>query len=178
MLKKKDTLLDKLPKTPKIVTDSIDKVANRAEKLKDEISKRAEDAAGQTQRRATKLMLSVVDFQKTTFDNSFKAISQLQEQSERVLQRLSDEAGWLPKEAKSIVHEWMRMMRAGRVDFKKTVDKSFDLVTDYFDRVAKADAAAPKKAAKKAPAKKAAPKKAAKKAPAKKGAKKPTAKKA
>jgi len=103
-------------------------------------------------------MLSVIDFQKTTFDNTFKVITQLQEQSEKVIQNLAEDAGWLPKEGVAIVKEWLRMLRAGRADFQKTVDKSFDLVTDYFERVVKTDAApaaAPKKAsAKKRPARK------------------------
>lgn len=165
MLKKK-AIAKSLDKTPKLVKDAIGSITDRAEKLKDTISKRAEDAAAGTQRRATKLMLSVIDFQKTTFDNTFKIIAQIQEQSEKAVQNLVEDAGWLPKEGKTIIREWIRMLRAGRSDFQKTVDKSFDLVTDYFERVVKTEEAsvvAPKKAAsKKRPArKKAASKKAA-----------------
>ena len=157
MLKKK-AVAKSLDKTPKLVKDAIGSITDRAEKLKEKIGKRAEDAAAGTQRRATKLMLSVIDFKKTTFDNTFKVITQLQEQSEKVIQNLAEDAGWLPKEGVAIVKEWLRMLRAGRADFQKTVDKSFDLVTDYFERVVKTDAApaaAPKKAsAKKRPARK------------------------
>lgn len=151
--------------TPKIVQDSIDKVASKAEELRDNLKKRAEDAASGTQRRATKLVLSVVDFEKTTFDNTFKILSQLQEQSEKLVQNLVEGVGWLPKEGKSIAKEWIRMLRTGRADFKKTVNKSFDLLTDYLDRVSKADGDAAKApAAKTVTKKKAAKKKAVKKA--------------
>lgn len=152
--------------TPKIVQDSIDKVTSKAEELRDTLKQRAEDAAAGTQRRATKLVLSLVDFEKTTFDNTFKVISQLQEQSEKAIQNLLEGAGWLPKEAKSIAREWIHMLRAGRGDFKKTVDKSFDLLTDYLERVSRSEAQAAKAPAfktiaKKKPAKKKAAKKSA-----------------
>lgn len=164
MLAKKRAAAKARIQTPKIVQDSIDKVTRQVEELRDKLKKGAEDAAAGTQRRATKLVLSVVDFEKTTFDNAFKVISQLQEQSEKAVQNLVEGANWLPKEGKSIVKEWIHMLRTGRGDFKKTVDKSFDLLTDYLERVSKAEETAAKTAAAKAPAKKkAAKKKAAKK---------------
>ncbi|HNR30552.1 MAG TPA: hypothetical protein PKI11_06660 [Candidatus Hydrogenedentes bacterium] len=159
MAKQKSAVAKTIDKTPKIVKDAVDKITDRAEKLKETISKRAEDAATGTQRRATKVMLSVIDFQKTTFDNTFKIIGQVQEQSEKAIQNLIEDASWLPKEGKAIIKEWIRMLRVGRSDFQKTVDKSFDLVTDYFERVVKAEEApkpvvAKKSTAKKRPAKK------------------------
>lgn len=154
MLAKKTAAAKARIQTPKIVQESIDKVTDKAEQLRGKLKKGAEDAAAGTQRRATKLVLSVVDFEKTTFDNAFKVISQLQEQSEKAVQNLVEGMNWLPKEGKSIVKEWIHMLRMGRGDFKKTVDKSFDLLTDYLERVSKAEEAAAKTAAAKAPAKK------------------------
>ena len=164
MLTKKIAIGKPKVETPKVVKDALDKAAGMAEDLRDLLKKRAEDAASGTQRRATKLVLSVVDFEKTTFDSTFKVVSQLQEQSEKAVQGLIEGAGWLPKEGKSIVREWIRMLRTGRSDFKKTVDKSFDLLTDYLERLNTAEAAAAKAPAAKAAKKKAVKKKAAKKA--------------
>lgn len=154
------------------VSTPIEKVSAQAEKLMEKISNRAEDAAASTGRQACKLVLSVIDFQKTTFDNTFKIISQLQEQSEKMVGSMVTESSWVPSEGKGVVKEWIKMLQSGRNEFRKTVDKSFDLLTDYFERVQKSgalEAGAAKKSAKKAAPKKAAAKKAAaKKAPAKK----------
>jgi hypothetical protein len=107
-----------------------------------------------------------VDFQKTTFDNMYKAIAQVQEKSENAVSGMLHDAGWLPGEGKAVVKEWVHLLRSSRADFNKTVGKSFDLITEYLKRVEKNKHAAPAKK------KKAAPKKAAaaKKAPAKKKA--------
>jgi len=154
----------------KQVTGSIDAVVERTESLRGEFEKRAEETADQTRRRAARLALSVVDFQKTTFDNVYKAIAKVQEKSENAVSGMLHDSGWLPGEGKAVVKEWVHLMRSSRADFSKTVDKSFDLITDYLKRVeAEGKKAKKKTAGKKAPAKKAAAKKAApKKAPAKK----------
>jgi len=160
----------------KQVAGSIDSVVKQTEKLRGEMERRAEETAEQTQKRGARLALSVVDFQKTTFDNVFKAVSGLQEKSENAISGVLHGSEWLPKEGKSVVNEWVRLLRTGRGDFQKTVQKSFDLITEYLERVESSAGKAPKKkAAKKAAAKKPAAKKPAAKKPA---AKKAVAKKA
>ena len=157
-----------------LVSSPLEKVTGQAEKLMEKIQSRAEETASSTGRRACKLVLSVIDFQKTTFDNTFKIISQLQEQSEKMVGSMVTDSAWVPSEGKGVVKEWIKMLQSGRSEFRKTVDKSFDLLTDYFERVQKSgalEAGAAKKAPAKKRAAKAAPKKAAtKKAAAKKAA--------
>lgn len=147
------------------------KFVKNAEGAWDSLIQRAEGTVDHTVLRAMKLALTVIDFQKTTFDNTFKLLQQLQEQSEKMVQELVKHAAWMPPEGKALVDEWVRTLRGGRSEFKKSVDKSFDLITDYFERVQKEakkkpapkkrPAAKKKAAAKKKPAakKKAAPKK-------------------
>jgi hypothetical protein len=177
------SVVDKARKTAqeraKIVQKTLDDAVSRTEKLRDQLEARAEDTADQTRRRAAKLALSVVDFQKTTFDNTFKVITQLQEQSEKIVTSMLNDADWMPKEGKAVVKEWTNLLKSARRDFEKTVDRSFDLISDLLERVGDAKPAKKKKAAakKKTAAKKkpAAKKKAAAKKPAAK--KKATAKK-
>ncbi|MFP4500766.1 MAG: histone H1-like repetitive region-containing protein [Candidatus Hydrogenedentota bacterium] len=180
-------------RTARMASTPLDKVSSQAEKLMERISNRADEAASSTGRKACKLVLSVIDFQKTTFDNTFKIISQLQEQSEKMVSTMVTDSHWVPKEGKSVVKEWVQMLQTGRSDFRKTVDKSFDLLTDYFERVQKEGipsattakkSTTKKSTAKKSTAKKSTPKKStAKKSTAKKStpkkstAKKPAAKK-
>ncbi len=174
--------------TVSLMNSSIDKVIKRTEDLRDQLEQSAEDTADQTVRRAAKLALAVVEFQKTTFDSSFKVIGKLHDQSSKAISGLLLDAPWLPREGKQVVKEWTRMLHEGRKEFESTVDKSFDLITELLDRVqagkptgAKKKAAAKKPVAKKALAKKPAAKPAAKKPVSKKpvakaAAKKPAAK--
>ncbi len=170
-------------RTARMTSTPLDKVSTQAEKLMERISNRADEAASSTGRKACKLVLSVIDFQKTTFDNTFKIISQLQEQSEKMVSTMVTDSHWVPKEGKAVVKEWVQMLQTGRSDFRKTVDKSFDLLTDYFERVQKEEipsgTTAKKSTAKKSTSKKSTAKKStAKKSTAKKStAKKSTAKK-
>lgn len=157
-------------KLQKQLSGSLDSVVDKTEAIRGEFEKRAEETAEHTRRRAAQVALSVVDFQKTTFDTTFKLVSQFQKQSEDAVSKLLKSSSWLPKEGKEVVDEWVHLLRTSRADFDKTVNKSFALITDYLKRVetegtkkTKSAKPAKKKAAAKKPAAK-------KKAPAKKKA--------
>lgn len=141
----------------------LDRVAERAEKLRDKMGKRVEETAEQARNRAAKLAVSIIAFQKSTFDGTFKVLSQVQKQSEDFVADYLGKASWMPKEGQAVVNEWTKMLQGGRKDFQKTVDKSFDLISTYVKRVSNGTAASAKaelkKAAKKRPAKKARPRK-------------------
>ncbi len=74
----------------------------------------------------------MIDFQKVTFDNSFKAMSTLQEQGEKMVNMFLDQAPWLPPEGKKAVEEWIKAYNKGREDFRKSVDENFGKVQEYF----------------------------------------------
>ena len=150
----------------KRVSTQFNKVVKRTEKLRSQVESRAEESADQTRRRAAKLAGNVIDFQKTTFDNTFKVVDKLQSQSEDAIAKLLTEGDWMPREGKSVVKEWAKLLKSARKDFQKTVDTSFDLISDLLERLEK-ESAKKKPVAKKKPAKK---KAAAKKKPAKKKA--------
>ena len=133
----------------------------------------AEDTRETTKRKATQLAISVVDFQKTTMGNAIDVIGKVQDQSGKMLHEIIQKASWVPGEGREVVDEWNRTIKKGREDFRRTTDKSFDLVAQYLKRLQKQAAPATvakstaKKPAKQAPAKKAAPKKASRKSPSK-----------
>lgn len=144
-----------------------EQMLKEARKRGGKMLKNAEDsmdsARAQTQARAAKLATSVVEFQKTTFDNGVDALGRLQKRSDQMIKRMVKEAGWMPGEGKEVVEEWVSTMEKARADFKKATDKSFDLLLKYLKRLEKSSGAAkPKKAstAKKAVTKKPAKRKA------------------
>jgi hypothetical protein len=74
----------------------------------------------------------MIDFQKAAFDNSFKAMSTLQEQGEKMVGMFMDQATWLPEEGKKAVSDWLGTYKKGREDFREGAEKNFNKVRDYF----------------------------------------------
>jgi len=78
------------------------------------------------------LFKQVIDFQKAAFDNSFKAMSTLQEQGEKILNAFLEQSPWLPQEGRAAITEWIGAYKKGRDSFKDTVEESFGKVESYF----------------------------------------------
>ena len=156
-------------------------IRSRGSQLVSKAQKRLHNLTGDlTKKKAAQLTVSVIEFQKATIGNSINLIGKAQEQTGRILHDLLKNAAWVPSEGREVVDEWNGTMKRARQDFKRTSDKSFDLIVDYLERVQeRADSKAPKAAQKtKARPKKAAPRKAAaRNAPAKAAAPKKAAKK-
>ncbi len=72
-----------------------------------------------------KMGKQMIDFCKTTFDNSFNTIRMLQEQMERVTNLYWGQMVNLPQEAKKGLNEWTKSYNKNCEDFKKVVDDGF-----------------------------------------------------
>ncbi|MEK7794745.1 MAG: hypothetical protein AAB353_09460 [Candidatus Hydrogenedentota bacterium] len=126
---------------------------------------------GDTARRQTaRFAARAIEMQRRIMIGSIDALGRMQDQTGKAMHDALKNTGWVPNEAKQVIEEWRDTGKKGRDDFRKTTDKSFDLVAKYLERVQKTGTAqdAPAKPSTKAKAAKSAPKKAApKKAPAK-----------
>lgn len=78
----------------------------------------------------------VIEFQKATFEGTFDAIVAFQDQQEQFLNNLLERTTVVPDEGREVIHEWIETFKRGREDFKKSVDRSYELVEQYFDRTA------------------------------------------
>ncbi len=67
----------------------------------------------------------MMEFNKAAFDNTFNAITLLQDQTERMLNLSLEQATMLPKEGKKVFTEWLKACTKGSETFKKAVDDSF-----------------------------------------------------
>ena len=85
----------------------------------------------------TKVAKQMIEFQKATFDNSFSAMSMVQEQAERMVNMSLAQATWLPAEGKQAIEDWVGAYKSGCEDFKKTVDDNFKKVEDFFESTEK-----------------------------------------
>ena len=80
------------------------------------------------------LTKQVIDFNKKAFDNSFHAMSSLQDQVERVINMFLEQSPWFPEEGRKAVSEWVKAYRKGREDFKETVDNNYKKVEDFLSK--------------------------------------------
>jgi len=79
-----------------------------------------------------KLFKQMIDFQKATFDNSFAALTTMQEQGEKMMTMFIDQAPWLPKEGRKVIRDWIAAYAKGRDDLKQMVEDNFEKVEAYF----------------------------------------------
>ena len=74
----------------------------------------------------------MIQFNKTAFDNTFRAMTMVYEQNEKMVGTFLDQAAWLPGEGKKAISEWMNAYKKGCDDFKKTVDDQYKKVEGFF----------------------------------------------
>jgi len=81
---------------------------------------------------SSKIAKQMIDFQKTTFDNTFNAMVLLQGQAETMANTILDQATWMPEEGRKAINDWVNAYKKGREEFKKVVDENFKKVEDFF----------------------------------------------
>lgn len=74
----------------------------------------------------------MIVFNKAAFDNNFRAMQALQEQTERLVNKFWDKSPMFPEEGKKVIYDWMTAYKKGCEDFKSVVDDNFKKVEDFF----------------------------------------------
>ena len=74
----------------------------------------------------------MLDFNKTAFDNTFNAMSTIQEQNAKMMSTFLEQASWMPEEGKKLIRNWIDAYKKGYEDFKKTADENYRKVNDFF----------------------------------------------
>ena len=74
----------------------------------------------------------MIQFNKTAFDNTFNAMTVLQEQTEKMMGMYLEQAPLLPAEGKKAINDWLKTYKKGREDFKTAVDENYKKVEDFF----------------------------------------------
>lgn len=88
----------------------------------------------------------MIDFQKTTFDNTFNAVVMVQDQTERLFETALEQTTWLPEEGRRVINEWVSAYKKGRSEFKGIVDENFVKMADLFTVATKVKPQAPQTA--------------------------------
>jgi hypothetical protein len=71
-------------------------------------------------------------FNKTVFDNTFNAMTVLQEQTEQIVNNFLEQSPWMPAEGKKAITDWIKAYKQGREGFKAAVDDNYRKVEEYF----------------------------------------------
>ena len=74
----------------------------------------------------------IIDFNKASFDNTFDAVTVLQDHTEKTVELFLERATIFPEEGKKVITERVKAYKKGREDFKSAVDGSFKSVEDFF----------------------------------------------
>ncbi|MCK9230389.1 MAG: hypothetical protein M0Q23_07835 [Syntrophales bacterium] len=74
----------------------------------------------------------MIQFNKTAFDNTFDAMTVLQDQTEKMMGSWMDQNPMLPAEGKKAVNDWLKAYRKGWTDYKAAVDESYRKVEEFF----------------------------------------------
>jgi polyhydroxyalkanoate synthesis regulator phasin len=82
-----------------------------------------------------KFAKQMIDFQKTTFNNTFTAVTMLQDQAERMVNTMIEQTTWLPEESRRVIDEMIGTYKKGRADFKGVMDENFVKLADLFEAV-------------------------------------------
>ncbi|MFP3867763.1 MAG: hypothetical protein ACLFUU_06340 [Desulfobacteraceae bacterium] len=71
------------------------------------------------------MLKQMLDFNKTTFDQAFTAMTMFQEQTQRVTELFWDNTFRLPQEARKVMIDSLKPFKKGCEDYKKMVDLGF-----------------------------------------------------
>ncbi len=86
-----------------------------------------------------KMGKQMIDFYKSTFDNSFSAMMMLQEQMERMGNLYFGQMVNVPDEVKKGLAEWTKNYKKNCDDFKKMMDDSFKKLEAFMGEAEKAE---------------------------------------
>jgi hypothetical protein len=67
----------------------------------------------------------MIDFQKTTFDNAFNTIANLQDQAEKMTFDVIEQLPWMSQEGKKALDDSAKMFKEARANYKSAVNDGF-----------------------------------------------------
>ncbi len=76
----------------------------------------------------------MIDFNKTAFDNSFEAMTALQDQTEKMMNSFIEQTSYFPEDGKKLISDWINTYKNGRNEFKNSANESFKKVESFFNK--------------------------------------------
>jgi hypothetical protein len=82
---------------------------------------------------AAKIGLQVLDFQKSTFNNTYNTLLKIQEQTEKITESFMKDNAAIPAEGRKILDEWKLVLKKGQSEIKKSIDEGFTKAESFFN---------------------------------------------
>lgn len=82
----------------------------------------------------TQIAKQMITFQKTVLDNSFNALSVVQDQTETMISNFMTQIPWATEDAKKQMNETFAYTKKAREDFKKALDEGYGQFEKLFDQ--------------------------------------------
>lgn len=77
-------------------------------------------------------MKMMIDFNRTSFENTFNSVKGMQEQTEKMMLGMVDKQAALPEPMKKSILEWLDTMKKTRDEFKATMDSNYEKLRSFF----------------------------------------------
>ena len=74
----------------------------------------------------------MLEFNQTAFNNTFNAMTALQDQFERAAKTVLEQATWLPAEGRQAIENYTETYKSACQTFKQQVDDSYKQVETFF----------------------------------------------
>ncbi len=78
------------------------------------------------------LFKQMIEFNQTTFNNTFNAAVLVHDQFEKVANAALDQIPGLPAEGRKAIENWADVFKTGRNSFKQQIDNSFEQAEKLF----------------------------------------------
>lgn len=79
----------------------------------------------------TELIKKALEYNKTTFENVFKTITTVQEESHKTVGEALEKATLIPEEGKAAVQQWLAASKEAGEKFRETVLKGHESIEKY-----------------------------------------------
>jgi len=76
--------------------------------------------------QTSKLTKQILDFQKSTFETFYGAMTRIQNQMESTTTNLLKRSAIVPEEGLKAIDAWSNVIKQGQSDVKKIIDDGFD----------------------------------------------------
>ena len=81
----------------------------------------------------TQFVKQAIDFQKKALDNSFTALSVVQDQAEQLISKMVTGNAVIPEGGQKIIEECFMNIKKGREDFQRAVTDGFGKVESFLE---------------------------------------------
>ena len=80
------------------------------------------------------ILKQMIDFNRTTFNNTFNTGTLIQDQIERMANTVLDQATWIPAEGRDAIDNWVEAYKSGLGNYKSYIDESYRKVEEFINR--------------------------------------------